>query len=84
MEALPGGLQARNQAFSILPGGLFPLTPPLKSAHGRPEEADVIGGWEAMAPLGSSHLWRKEIPLGSAVYLLAPREMVWLSKSCGF
>lgn len=32
--------------------GLFPLTPPLKCPLLTPEEADVIGGWEALAALG--------------------------------
>lgn len=50
--ALPHGLQARTQTFSVFTGGLFPLTPPLKSARPTPEEADVIGGWEAVATLG--------------------------------
>lgn len=70
----PRGLGASTQACPALTRPFFPLTPPLKSPRPTPEEADVIGGWEAVAALASSHLQRKEIPWGKAVYLLAPRE----------
>lgn len=40
----------QEQTSSVLTGGLFPLTPPLKCPCSTPEEADVMGGWEAVAP----------------------------------
>lgn len=52
--------------------GFFPLNSPLKCPHPRPEEAEVIRGWEAAAPLGAVPTFGGRKFLGAVLFICRP------------